>query len=225
MTHQAFRSHRGLVGGLALLVFGGLALFGLSACGAPAYTYVTDSADQTYYKVPASWHAVSATALGSALNGGQPITGQHWLAGFDAASNPSADRAASFAVTEPFAFSLVLPLSSDASNSLSYNSMRDFLLPVTAQGRQNAAAEGETSLTGFRLLRDDTVTGKGGIHGIRDTFQYTLNNLSDTWDEDVLTNADETIVYFLMVHCTNACYSKNQTEINTVMSSFTVGSS
>jgi hypothetical protein len=26
------------------------------------------------------------------------------------------------------------------------------------------------------------------------------------------------------VHCTNACYTSNQTNINTVMSSFTVGS-
>jgi len=32
------------------------------------------------------------------------------------------------------------------------------------------------------------------------------------------------VVYFLMVHCTNSCYSQNQDKINTVMSSFTVGS-
>jgi hypothetical protein len=48
--------------------------------------------------------------------------------------------------------------------------------------------------------------------------------VADTWDEDVLTNANQTVVYFLMVHCTNSCYSQNQADINTVMSSFTVGS-
>jgi len=40
----------------------------------------------------------------------------------------------------------------------------------------------------------------------------------------VLTNADQTVVYFLMVHCTATCYSQAQNNIDTVMSSFTVGS-
>ena len=40
----------------------------------------------------------------------------------------------------------------------------------------------------------------------------------------VLTNADQTELYTLQVHCTKTCYSQNQNNINTVMSSFTVGS-
>jgi hypothetical protein len=40
----------------------------------------------------------------------------------------------------------------------------------------------------------------------------------------VLTNADQTVLYLLEVHCTEACYSKNENNINTIMSSFTVGS-
>ena len=42
--------------------------------------------------------------------------------------------------------------------------------------------------------------------------------------EDVLTNADQTEVYLLQVHCTARCYTQNQNAINTVMTSFTVGS-
>jgi hypothetical protein len=197
---------------------------GLSGCGAPAYTYVTDSAAKTYYKVPNGWHSVSTSALNSVLTGGQPANPNLWLAGFDADQKPSADRASSFAVSKPFAFSVVVQLNPDASNSLSYNSMRDFLLPVTDQQRQNAAMTGN-SLSDFKLLRDDTITSRGGVHGVRETFQYTLQGVTDTWDEDVLTNADQTTVYFLMVHCTNSCYSQNQADINTIMSSFTVGSS
>jgi hypothetical protein len=45
-----------------------------------------------------------------------------------------------------------------------------------------------------------------------------------TFDEDVLTNADQTEVYFLLVHCSDTCYTQNENNINTVMSSFTVGS-
>jgi hypothetical protein len=47
----------------------------------------------------------------------------------------------------------------------------------------------------------------------------------NTFDEDVLTNADQTEVYLLMVHCIASCYTQNQNAINTVMTSFTVGSS
>jgi hypothetical protein len=198
---------------------------GLSGCGAPAYTYVADSAAKTYYKVPNGWHSVSKSALNSVLTGGQPASPNLWLAGFDADGKPSADRASSFIVAKPFVFSVVLNLSADATNSLSYNTMRDFLLPVTPQQRQNVAAAGSSGLSNFKLIRDDTITSKGGVHGVRDTFQYTLSGVTDTWDEDVLTNANQTVVYFLMVHCTNSCYSQNQADINTIMSSFTVGSS
>jgi hypothetical protein len=224
LANRAFRSRRGLVGGLALLVAGGLGTVGLSGCGAPAYSYVTDSAAKTYYKVPNGWHSVSQSALNSVLTGGQPANPNIWMAGFDADHKPSADRASSFTVSKPFAFSVVIQLSADATSSLSYNTMRDFLLPVTAQQRQSVAAAGSSGLSDFKQLRDDTITSRGGIHGVRETFQYTLQGVADTWDEDVLTNANQTVVYFLMVHCTNSCYSQNQADINTVMSSFTVGS-
>jgi len=48
--------------------------------------------------------------------------------------------------------------------------------------------------------------------------------VTDTFDEEVLTNADQTILYTVQVHCSETCYSQNQNNINTVMSSFTVGS-
>jgi NADH:ubiquinone oxidoreductase subunit D len=110
------------------------------------------------------------------------------------------------------------------SNEISYNVLRDFMLPVTSTSRDQDAASG-FPLTNFKSLRDQTITAQQGVHGVRETFQYTFpGGVVDTFDEDVLTNADQTIVYFLMVHCTDACYSQNQNNINTVMSSFTVGS-
>ena len=55
-------------------------------------------------------------------------------------------------------------------------------------------------------------------------FKYTFGGVTDTFDEEVLTNADQTVLYTVEVHCTETCYSQNQNNINTVMSSFTVGS-
>ena len=203
---------------------GVLTTLGLSACGAPAYTYVADSKAGMYYKVPSQWHPISQNAIDAALKaaGGSP-TGL-WSDAFDAESAPNGDHFLASSVTQPFVFSEVGNLSATVSSELSYNVLRDFMLPVTSTTR-TADARAGFSLTGFKQLRDQIVTGKQGVHGVRETFQYTFpGGIVDTFDEDSLTNADNTTIYFLLVHCTAACYSQNEKSINTVMSSFTVGS-
>jgi hypothetical protein len=224
LTNRAFRSRRGLVGGFTLLLVVALTSIGLTGCGASAYTYVADTSAGTFYKVPHSWHQISQQSLDAALaaagGSGQGI----WSTAFDADSSPTANHFLAGDASKPFVFAEVGTLSSTVSNELSYNVLRDFMLPVTSTSRQQDAQSG-FPLIDFKQLRDQTITGKQGVHGVRETFQYTFpNGPADTFDEDVLTNADQTVVYFLMVHCTNACYSQNQTNIDAVMTSFTVGS-
>ena len=224
MTKRAFRSIRGLTGGLAFLLMGALVTGGLSACGAPGYTYVADTPAKTYYKVPSQWHQISQKDLDSALKAAGGSSDGIWSTAFDADTAPSGTNFLAPSIGKPFVFAEVGTLSSTVSNELSYNMLRDFMLPVTSDSRQQDAASG-FPLTAFKQLRDQTITGKQGVHGVRETFQYTFpGGVADTFDEDVLTNSDQTVVYFLMVHCTNSCYSQNQNNINTVMSSFTVGS-
>jgi hypothetical protein len=223
LTNRAFRSRRGVVGGLTFLL-GAVIGLGLSACGAPQYTYVADSAARTYYKVPYSWHQISQQALNAALVAAGGSGAGVWSTAFDAGAPPSASHFLAPNVAQPFVFSEVGTLSPTVSAELSYNVLRDFMLPVTSNSRATAAQSG-FPLTNFKQLRDQTISAKQGVHGVRETFQYTFpNGISDTFDEEVLTNADQTVVYFLMEHCTNDCYSQNQNNINTVMSSFTVGS-
>jgi len=224
LMNRAFRSTRGLIGGLAVLLAGVLTTVGLSGCGAPAYNYVADDAAGTYYKVPVQWHPLSQQQINALLQSeGEPTTGI-WSTAFDAGAGPNADHVTAGDLAQPFAFAEVFALNSTASNELSYNMMRDLLLPVTSSTRSAEAQEG-FPLTDFKQLLDQTITGKAGVHGVRETFQYTFpGGAVNTFDEDVLTNADQTEVYLLQVHCTAACYTQNQNAINTVMTSFTVGS-
>ena len=222
LTNRAFRSTRGL-GGLALLLVAALTTIGLSACGAQQYTYVADSAAGTYYKVPFSWHQISQKDLNAALQAAGGSGAGIWSTAFDASPAPSAAHDSSISLAKPFVFAQVGQLSPTGSNELSYNSMRDIWLPVTATARQTGAQQGFPGAN-FTQLRDQTISGKQGVHGVRETFQYTFNGVQNTFDEVVLTNADQTALYILQVHCTAKCYSQNQNDINTVMSSFTVGS-
>ena len=80
-------------------------------------------------------------------------------------------------------------------------------------------------VTDFHLLRDSTLTLGQGVHGVRVTFDYTYPGVgTNTFDQVALTNADDTEVYLLLVHCLAACYSEHQSQIDTVMNSFTVRS-
>ena len=202
-----------------------LPLLAVAGCAAPQFTYVADSSAKTYLKVPNYWHKIDDSSLAAQLkSSGFTTGGSIWDAGFDAAGIPSATHVLSASASKPFALALVAPLSKAASGAMSYNLLRDIILPVTSTGRQNAARSG-FPLTGFQLLSDSVITPGKDVHGVREVYSYTYpNGAIDTFDQVALTNSNSTMVYLLLVHCLSTCYSKNTSSIDTVMKSFTVGS-
>ena len=189
----------------------------------PAYTYVADSTASTYYKVPTQWHQISQKDLNAALQAAGGSSAGIWSTAFDASAAPRPTTTTRSASASPSLFAEVGQLSSTGSNELSYNAMRDLWLPVTSTTRQTDASAGFPG-TNFTQLRDQMISGKQGVHGVRETFKYTFGGVTDTFDEEVLTNADQTILYTAPGALHRTCYSQNQNNINTVMSSFTVGS-
>ena len=218
MASMAHRVAKGLVGGCAVLL--GVVVTG---CAAPQYTYVANSGANTYFKVPYGWHKISDNALSAALKAATGSSGGAWTVAYEAGAKPAAGDFLNFDTSHPYVFAEVGALSSTASSELSYDTLRDFFLPVTSTARQNASSQG-FPLTGFAQIRDETLTLGQGVHGVRETYDYTASGQTDTFDMDALTNADQTEVYLLVVHCTTSCYSNNQTEINDIMSSFTIRS-
>jgi len=215
LASKAHRVVKGLVGGCALL----LGVIIVTGCAAPQYTYVANSGQDTYFKVPYAWHKISPSAL-KAVTGS---SGGVWTVAYQAGRQTRATDFLAFDTSQPFVFAEVGTLSSTGMNELSYDSLRDFFLPVTSTARSTASSEG-FPFTGFSQIRDEVLTPGQGVHGVRETFDYTDNGVTDTFDEIALTNPDQTEVYFLVLHCTSSCYSSDQTEINDVMSSFTIRS-
>jgi hypothetical protein len=219
LASKAHRVVKGLVGGCAVLL--GVAV--VTGCAAPQYTYVANSGSDTYFKVPYGWHKISDASLSSELKTEIGSSNSAWTVAYEAGAAPTAGDFLSFDTAHPFVFAEIGTLSSTASNELSYDSLRDFFLPVTSTARSSASSEG-FPLTGFSQIRDQVLTPGQGVHGVRETFDYTDNGVTDTFDEIALTNADQTEVYLLVLHCTSTCYSSDQTAINDVMSSFTIRS-
>jgi len=185
---------------------------------------VANSGANTYFKVPYAWHKISDSSLSSELKSATGGSGGAWTVAYEAGHTPKAGDFLSFGTAHPFVFAEVGHLNSTASNELSYDTLRDFFLPVTTTARQNATAQG-FPLTSFKQIRDQTLTLSQGVHGVRETFDYSYAGGTDTWDEIALTNAVQTVVYLLVLHCTASCYSNDQTDISNVMSSFTIRSS
>ena len=197
----------------------------VSACGAPAYTYVTNSDAHTYFKVPRDWQKIDSKELVKAVSGGATLPPSVWTVGYDANPRPAAEDVLSPKANKPFAYAVVEQVNEQTSSILSYNLLRDFFLPVTDDARKTAANDG-FSLTGFKLIRSSVLTPGQGFHGVRETFDYTYPDGSvNTFDQVALTDADSTKVYVLLIHCLATCYNSDASQIDSVMKSFTVRSS
>jgi hypothetical protein len=203
-----------------LLIIVGVSVAG---CFAPGYTYVADSSDNAYFKVPPSWHEVSPSSL-SAVEGQSGSQGTYlWSRAYDAAATPSVAHVFASSL-KPVAYASVLGLSGSERGNVSFNSMRDLLLPVTPTAR-NAASAAHVALTGFTSLSDEVLTNSHNDRGIREIFDYNLNGIPETFDLTVMTNSGTTKVYFLLVHCDATCFAANYPQIEKVVGSFTVGGS
>jgi hypothetical protein len=201
-----------------------------TGCAAPQFTYVADSGANTYFKVPFGWHKISDVSLAAQFKTPGRALGQvagTWDIAYDADQVPAAVHLFSPNAKQPFAFAFVTPLTATATTALRrspYNGLRDVLLPVTSASRAQAA-QGSFPLTHFKLLRDIVLTPGQGVHGVWDTYDYTYpGGITDTFDQVALTNSNSTQIYVLMVHCIKTCYSQNRSQLDTIMSSFTVRS-
>lgn len=192
----------------------------LSGCAASQDTGVSDPAGRVHFTLPSDWRPVSASALAAQLKIATGGSGGEWNVAYEAGSHPRSADFLSFDIARPFVFAEYGTLNDTASRELTDQTLRDFFLPVTSIGRENAVSGG-FPLTGFRQLRDQVMTLDRGVHGVRETFDYTDNRQADTWDEEALTDASHTVVFLLVVHCTTACYGKYQPDITQVMSSVT----
>jgi len=215
----------------------------LSSCAAPSFTYVAVSGNSTYFKVPYGWKQISGADMCTELQSGNGQSSSSspsasasasassacpndWLAGYEPGTKPSAHDFESLSLSRSFVFVDVEPYTSQTSSPPTDDTLRDFYLPVSSAARSAYQAETGVALGGFKSLRDSALKLSGGVHGVRETFDYSFAGLGvDTFDEVILANSAGTTVYLIVAHCTTSCYSQDKTAINDVMSSFTVRSS
>jgi hypothetical protein len=216
---RRLRSRKGpAVAGLVLLA---AAL--LAGCGAPRYTYVKNSADHMYVKIPASWHSIAQKDLDDAI-GLDPAEDASsrglWLQAYDAADTPSALHLFGSSATSPAVLVSVQQVPASSRGGLSLDGLRDFFFPVSPTARQNNQ---NPQLTGFGLVTDDVLTPGDGVRGVHTVFRYSLGGgAPQMMDQTGYLNDDASKVYLLLVRCSTTCYKDRHGEIENVVSSFTI---
>lgn len=184
----------------------GAAVIALAAvtlgCAAPEYTYVKNSDEKTYFKVPQDWRQTSTDELDGYLSGSNPDSAAAairqqlwWSVAYDASSIPSAVHLISYDATdEPIVYARVAKLTEPERNAVSLDMLRNSVLPVTAAARE--AAE-DPRLSDFELLSDDVLTPSDGTHGVRVVYDYAITGVMHTFDLTALLNNTGDRLYLL----------------------------
>lgn len=214
---------RRVVHGLAVALVGALVL---AACGAPAYTYVTNSAEHTYAKVPTSWAQIAPEVLAAAMGVDPSTTDEDrgfWVQGFDAADPPSPVHLLGTNADAPALLVAVQDVPAEQRGSVSLDKMRDFFNPITPSGRQMAELTSAVPLSDFALVTDETLTPGHGLRGVHSVYLYSIaGGPSQVFDQTLYTNDDSSKLYVFYVRCSVDCYKQREREIGMVVASFTV---
>jgi hypothetical protein len=198
----------------------------VTGCGAPEYTYVTNSADRTYVKLPAAWRPIDKKALDDAIGLDPTLTDAErglWLEGYDADNAPSPLHLFGPSAPAPAAFVSVQQIPASARGQFSLDKLRDLFYPVSPSAREAAQMDPTSGLTDFALVTDDVLTPGKGLRGVHSVFRYRMGDGPPQMiDQTAYLNDDASKLYMFFVRCSTECYQQRQQEIGNVVSSFTV---
>jgi len=201
-----------------------IVVLGLTGCGAPSWNYVTNKEERTYAKVPVAWRDVSdgISATGSVF-GLDPST-VSWVRAYDADTAPSIQHPTGVAApAAPTMVVIVFTMPQQTRGSISLDSLRDIVFPVSQQSRAMQAMQPASNLSDFKLYLDKTLTPGDGLRGVRSVFGYRISGgPPQVIDQTAYTNDDASKVYLITVRCSLECFAANSAQIDDVASSFTV---
>jgi hypothetical protein len=198
----------------------------VAACGAPEYTYVTNSADRTYLRVPATWQQIDERSLQDALGIDPSIDlseSGFWLEGYDADAAPSATHLLGSHADAPVLFVGVQQVPAAARGQVSLDYMRDVFWPVSPSGQEKVAQNPASPFSGFAIMDDEVLTPGDGLRGVHSIYRFRImDGPAQVFDQTVYANDDASKIYIFFVRCSAECYEQRQQEIDNVVSSFTV---
>jgi hypothetical protein len=219
------RSSPGTARALLLLSVAALVAL-LAGCGSPEYTYVTNSTDRTYLKVPASWRPIDDKAMNDAIGFDPTLTEEErglWFEAYDADAEPSPMHLFGPSAAAPAAFVGVQQIPESSRGQFSLDRLRDLFYPVSASAQEAAEMDPTSGVSDLSLVSDEVLTPGNGLRGVHSVFRYRVGDgPMQMMDQTAYLNDDASKLYMFFVRCSTECYEQRQKEIGNVVSSFTV---
>jgi hypothetical protein len=195
----------------------------VAACGKSNYHYVTSSEASTYFKVPSDWRIFEEDEIFDSQAGLSPQQeevqrARQWIAAFDAAPRPTLGHI-SQPGPHPSGLARVFVLGDEDHDTISLKSLRS--LALDGEDPLELAASGDQNI---EIVESESVTREGGLRGVH----IVVNRRSTPTAPYVTTNylglIDQATrrVYVLFVSCSADCYVDHESEIESIIDSWTV---
>ena len=202
----------------------GIALvLGLTGCGESSKLYPASKSEGVFFSVPTNWKALSTASLNKYEKESTEPEGAarqalvKWQIAYTTSKKLKVSEVFNLtAPSQPLVFARVRDLESSEINSVSYNTLRDVIVPVTSiiNGDDPSAPD-------FQILVDQEVVQKGA-RGVQTVYSFSIDDREQTINQTSLMSNDRTTMYIFVVRCTTECYAKNKKKIEEIVSSFTV---
>ena len=202
----------------------GIALvLGLTGCGESSKLYPASKSEGVFFSVPTNWKALSTASLDKYEKESTEPEGAarqalvKWQIAYTTNKKLKVPEVFNLtAPSQPLVFARVRDLESSEINSVSYNTLRDVIVPVT-----QIIAGDDPSAPDFQILVDQEVVQKGA-RGVQTVYSFSIDDKEQTINQTSLMSNDRTTMYIFVVRCTTECYAKNKKKIEEIVSSFTV---
>ena len=202
----------------------GIALvLGLTGCGESSKLYPASKSEGVFFSVPTNWKALSTASLNKYEKESTDPEAESrqalvkWQIAYTTNKKLKVPEVFNLiAPAQPLVFARVRDLESSEINSVSYNTLRDVIVPVT-----QIIAGDDPSAPDFQILVDQEVVQKGA-RGVQTVYSFSIDDREQTINQTSLMSNDRTTMYIFVVRCTTECYAKNKKKIEEIVSSFTV---
>lgn len=198
-------------------------IIGLTSCS-QSQIYAADKSSGVYVAIPNGWHKISSTQLNAAeakstaKGAAERLASVIWQEAFT--TSPATTPSSIFTLNSPkgaVVYVRVRDLNYDELNAISYNSLRNLILPITTW------LENPTKANTKFVLHDDYERVEKIARGVRTIYTFgDPAGISETVDQTALVSDDRTRIYVLLVRAPAKYYKKHSKELQAIGDSFTV---
>jgi hypothetical protein len=206
----------------ALLAVVGAVAVSSAACSTSGYTYVKNSGEGAYFKVPDSWqlYKLDPNALPDDRpfpDGANQLKGP-WRIVFDADPKPSVSHFQEDVPQSVVGQASISTISQGSRDQVSNVDLRALALDSTA----DPIALYQQGNTDIEIVKYEALTTRDGFRGNRIVLNKLINGSYVTIDQIALVDPGTTTLYRFLVKCASKCYLQHRNEIDTVVDSWQI---